>query len=172
MKTDFFFREKVFLSEIVGKKDRLSNRVERLSDRAKRGQTAQRSQTVLLTGDRGKGNFLKERKVGLIVQFPSLGYTLSSLGTHFLPYLEVVQPQVIYGWPLAKKSLVGRHLWMPLKGYSQKDLRKLNVQAFPIVCLKKQVPLLVRLTILQQLCWKSYKHVSKRAPKLPQNDPF
>ena len=37
MKTDFFFREKVSLSEIVGKKDMLSNRAERLSDRAKRG---------------------------------------------------------------------------------------------------------------------------------------
>ena len=37
MKADFFFREKVSLSEIVGKKDRLSNRAERLSDRAKRG---------------------------------------------------------------------------------------------------------------------------------------
>ena len=37
MKTDFFFREKVSLSEIVGKKDRLSNRAEQLSDRAKRG---------------------------------------------------------------------------------------------------------------------------------------
>ena len=36
-KADFFFREKVSLSEIVGKKDRLSNRAERLSDRAKRG---------------------------------------------------------------------------------------------------------------------------------------
>ena len=34
MKTDFFFREKVFLSEIVGKKDRLSNRAEQLSNRA------------------------------------------------------------------------------------------------------------------------------------------
>ena len=37
MKTDFSFREKVSLSEIVGKKDRLSNRAEQLSDRAKRG---------------------------------------------------------------------------------------------------------------------------------------
>ena len=37
MKTDFSFREKVLLSEIVGKKDRLSNRAEQLSDRAKRG---------------------------------------------------------------------------------------------------------------------------------------
>ena len=37
MKADFSFREKVSLSEIVGKKDRLSNRAERLSDRAKRG---------------------------------------------------------------------------------------------------------------------------------------
>ena len=37
MKTDFFFREKVFLSEIVGKKDGLSNRAEQLSTRAKRG---------------------------------------------------------------------------------------------------------------------------------------
>ena len=36
-KADFFFREKVSLSEIVGKKDRLSNRAEQLSDRAKRG---------------------------------------------------------------------------------------------------------------------------------------
>ena len=36
MKTDFFFREKVFLSEIVGKKDRLSNRAEQLSNRAER----------------------------------------------------------------------------------------------------------------------------------------
>ena len=36
-KADFFFREKVLLSEIVGKKDRLSNRAEQLSDRAKRG---------------------------------------------------------------------------------------------------------------------------------------
>ena len=50
MKTDFFFREKVFLSEIVGKKDRLSNRAEQLSNRAerlsiraKRGYTAKRS---------------------------------------------------------------------------------------------------------------------------------
>ena len=49
-KADFFFREKVLLSEIVGKKDRLSNRAERLSNRAeqlstraKRGQTAKRS---------------------------------------------------------------------------------------------------------------------------------
>ena len=31
-----FFREKVFLSEIVGKKDRLSNRAEQLSNRAER----------------------------------------------------------------------------------------------------------------------------------------
>ena len=37
MKTDFSFREKVLLSEIVGKKDRLSNRAEQLSDQAKRG---------------------------------------------------------------------------------------------------------------------------------------
>ena len=36
MKTDFSFREKVFLSEIVGKKDRLSNRAEQLSNRAER----------------------------------------------------------------------------------------------------------------------------------------
>ena len=36
MKTDFFFREKVSLSEIVGKKDRLSNRAEQLSNRAER----------------------------------------------------------------------------------------------------------------------------------------
>ena len=36
MKTNFFFREKVFLSEIVGKKDRLSNRAEQLSNRAER----------------------------------------------------------------------------------------------------------------------------------------
>ena len=46
VKTDFFFREKVLLSEIVGKKDRveqLSNRAERLSSRAKRGKTAKRS---------------------------------------------------------------------------------------------------------------------------------
>ena len=42
-KADFFFREKVSLSEIVGKKDRLSNRAEQLSTRAKRGQTAKRS---------------------------------------------------------------------------------------------------------------------------------
>ena len=40
MKADFFFREKVSLSEIVGKKDRLSNRAEWLSTRAKRGETA------------------------------------------------------------------------------------------------------------------------------------
>ena len=46
VKADFFFREKVLLSEIVGKKDRveqLSNRAERLSSRAKRGKTAKRS---------------------------------------------------------------------------------------------------------------------------------
>ena len=36
VKTDFTFREKVFLSEIVGKKDRLSNRAEQLSNRAER----------------------------------------------------------------------------------------------------------------------------------------
>ena len=40
VKTDFTFREKVFLSEIVGKKDRLSNRAERFSDQAKRDMTA------------------------------------------------------------------------------------------------------------------------------------
>ena len=36
-RTNFFFRDWTFLSEIVGRKDRLSNRAERLSDRAKRG---------------------------------------------------------------------------------------------------------------------------------------
>ena len=86
MKTDFFFREKVFLSEIVGKKDRLSNRAEQLSNRAerlstrakrgqtaKRSQTAQRSQTVLLTGDRGKGKFSQGKKKRLRLYFPSPG---------------------------------------------------------------------------------------------------
>ena len=46
VKTDFFFREKVLLSEIVGKKDRveqLSNRAERLSSLASLGKTAKRS---------------------------------------------------------------------------------------------------------------------------------
>ena len=37
MKTDFSFREKVLLSEIVGKKDMLSNRAEQNSDQVKRG---------------------------------------------------------------------------------------------------------------------------------------
>ena len=36
MKADFSFHEKVLLSEIVGKKDRLSNRAEQLSNRAER----------------------------------------------------------------------------------------------------------------------------------------
>ena len=40
VRTCFFFREKVSLSEVVGKKDRLSNRAEWLSARAKRGETA------------------------------------------------------------------------------------------------------------------------------------
>ena len=67
----FFFREKVLLSEIVGKKDR----VEQLSNRAEgrqRSEVRQRNE-VLLTGDRGKGNFLKEKKKGLIVRFLSQG---------------------------------------------------------------------------------------------------
>ena len=77
VKTDFFFREKVLFSEIVGKKDR----VEQLSN-SERSEGRQRSEVrqrneVLLTGDRGKGNFLKEKKKGLIVRFCPRENTLS-----------------------------------------------------------------------------------------------
>ena len=39
----FISERELSLSEVVGKKDKMSNRAERLSGRAKRGQTAERS---------------------------------------------------------------------------------------------------------------------------------
>ena len=92
MKADFFFREKVSLSEIVGKKDRLSNRAERLSDRAKRGSDSVAKLDSPSDRRSRKGKLSQGKESGLNVQFPSLGYTMSSRGTHFFPYLEVVQP--------------------------------------------------------------------------------
>ena len=69
----FISERELSLSEVVGKKDKMSNRAERLSGRAKRGQTAERSQTVLLTGDRGKGKFSRGKKKRLRLYFPSPG---------------------------------------------------------------------------------------------------
>ena len=83
----YFSATGLFLSEIVERKDWCLT--ERSSCLTERSEVRQRNE-ILLTGDRGKGNFLKERKVGLNVQFPSLGYTLSSGRTHFPSYLEVV----------------------------------------------------------------------------------
>ena len=62
VKTDFFFREKVSLSAVVGKKDGCLT--DRSSCRPERSEGRQRREVrpVLQTGDQGKGNFLKEKK--------------------------------------------------------------------------------------------------------------
>ena len=85
----FISERELSLSEVVGKKDKMSNRAERLSGRAKRGQTAERSQTVLLTGDRGKGKFSRGKKKRLRLYFPSPGYTIGIMGDTFFSYFGV-----------------------------------------------------------------------------------
>ena len=62
MKTDFFFREKVSLSAVVGKKDGcLTDRSSCLPERSEGRQRREVRQSFRPV-DQGKGNFLKEKK--------------------------------------------------------------------------------------------------------------
>ena len=93
MKADFFFRKKVSLSEIVGKKDRLSNRAERLSDRAKRGSDSVARLDSPSDWRSRKGKVLSRKyKFFQDCTFLSWYTQLSSRGTHFFALLEFVQP--------------------------------------------------------------------------------
>ena len=104
----FLCLETVSLSTVVTKKDNcLTERSSCLTDRsiclpersegqtAQGSQTAKRSQTVLQSGDQGKGNFLKAEKIGLSVRFLSQGLPLSSPRMYFSFLLDACSTRVL-----------------------------------------------------------------------------
>ena len=73
----------------------LSNRAEHLSARAKQGKTAQRSSTVLQSGDQGKGNFLKAEEMVWVYGFSPGDCPLSSPRMYFSFLLDPCSTSVL-----------------------------------------------------------------------------